>query len=50
MTDKPPEPVTVHPDEREPIREILQQWVRNVGDNPTAWNAPVARFLARLTT
>ena len=41
--------IEVLPDEREPLREILQQWVRNVGDNPTTWNAPVAAFLARLT-
>ena len=44
---KPPH-VIIHEDEREPVREILAQWQRNVGDNLTTWNAPIARLLERL--
>ena len=40
--------IEVLPDEREPLREILQQWVRNSGRNLSTWSAPVAAFLERL--
>ena len=49
LTTRPPTTLADVPaEEREAVREILAQWQRNVGDNPTTWNEPIASFLARL--